>query len=214
MTLDRQTAEARCHEMRDALELMVALATGNGKRATELERRTKAPSPPEHRARARRRDELLQTQVLPAADRAAINDARSRLEAFCPYEKESVPRDLPRAADDAVALDYLLAFTPRTLAKLRLCEVSLPERHGVLERSWAASPLSRLAIPRLLEAVEPVRAWMKEGLGPPIPGSKLDSDLKDPQKRRQHEAICDALPADLRRIEAALPRSFLQKFSR
>ncbi len=214
MTLDRQMAEARCHELRDALELMVALATGHAARAAEIERRTKAPHSPDHRAQVGRREELLQSQALPAADRAAINDARSRLEAFCPYEKEPVPRDLPRAVDDAMALDYLLAFAPRTLAKLRLCEVFLPERRGLLERTWAGSTLSRLVIPRLRDAVDPVRAWMKEDLGPPAPGSKPAIDLTDPNKRRQQEAICDALPSDLRRIEAALPPSFMQKFIR
>lgn len=214
MSIDRQLAQAKCHDLRDALELTVALAAGISTRIYDLERRTKAPSSPEHRARARRRDELLQTQPLPPADLAAISDARSRLEAFCPYETESVPRDLPRTMDDAVALDYLLAFVPRTLAKIRLCEASLPERRGTLERIWAASTLSRLAIPRLHDEVDSVRAWMKDGYGSPAPGSKIHNDLKDPNKRRQQEAICEALPADLRRIEMAMPPSFLNRFVR
>jgi hypothetical protein len=199
--------------LRDAIELMVVSASGDAARAAELEKRSKTPRTSEQEARASRR-RALQGHELPPEERAAVSEARIRQEAFCPYEKESVPRDLPRAGNDEMALDVLLAFAPRALAKMRLCEVLLPESRGMLERAWSASALSRLAIPRLREAVEPVRAWMTAGPGPPAPGSKLDNDLKDSRRRRQQEAICAALSADLQRIEAALPPSFLQKFVR
>ena len=209
---DKQLAAEKCRFVRDYIELTIAAGFGNAARAQEIEKRSRAPRSPEREATAKRRNEINASNKLTPEDQRAMSEARGRLEASCPYEKEGVPLQLPPAQDEAAARDMVLAFVPRALAKMRQCEVFYPERRGSLERAWSASVFSKLDMPELKASVEDVRAWMKEGFGTPAAGSRMERDLKDPEKNRMQATLCDM--RDLQRIEAAIPAAFLAKYRR
>lgn len=211
LVLDRKLAPERCEKQRDALELLIASGAGNAARAAEIEKRMKAPRNAEREALAKRHNALLSGRSFSEAERNALVQSRTREDAFCPWGKEDVPPQIPPAKSHAEAREYALVFTPRLLANWRQCEIFFPERKGQLEAAWKASVLSRLDLPELQRSADSVRAWLKDGVGPIPPDSKLGRDLRDPQKSKGQTDFCNRLPADLKRIEAALPADFVAK---
>ena len=209
MAHDRRLAQERCRALRDYTELTVADRVGDTARAKELDRRSRSRPDPATEELNRRYIALVKDGKYSAMELALIRQSRERLEAACPYEKEDVPREIPPAQDDGAARDYVRYLVPRTLAKMRICEVMFPERVGILERTWAASRLSRLDMPEIADAVRDVRGWMRDIVESPVPASRRRTARGDPRDLRRLAAQCEALPGDLRRIEAALPSAFL-----
>lgn len=211
LVLDRKLASERCEKQRDYVELLIASGSGNASRAAEIEKRMKAPRSAEHEAIAKRHGALLAGRTFTEAERNALAQSRGREDAFCPWGKEDIPLQIAPAKTHEEARDYARAFPPRLLANWRQCEIFFPERKGGLETAWKASVLSRLDVPEMQRSVDAVRAWMKDGYGPIPADSRLGRDLRDPQKARYQTDLCNRMPSDLKRIEAALPADFLAK---
>jgi hypothetical protein len=208
----KATEVERCHEVRDYMELLFAGAFGNAARVQEIQKRTSGPRTPEREALANRYNTLMKDGKFSPEDQAAMSEVRERSRAFCPWGKEGVPNPIPPIPDVATARDAVRAWVPRSLMKLRQCEVSFPERRGVVEKTWAESAFTKLDMPELKTAVNEVRAWMKDGYAlPPPPGSNMERELKDPAKRQMAAGSCDRAAGDLKRIEAALPAGILPK---
>lgn len=212
LVLDRKLAPERCEKQRDYVELLIASGTGNAARAAEIEKRSKAPRSAEREALAKRHNALLSGRTFTDAERNALAQARGRQDAFCPWGKEDVPPQIPPAKNHDEAREYAQAFVPRLLANWRQCEIFFPDRKGQLEVAWKGSALSGLDVPEMQRSVAAVRAWMKDGYGPIPPDSRLGRDLRDPQKSRYQTDLCNRMPSDLKRIEAALPADFMARY--
>jgi hypothetical protein len=133
-------------------------------------------------------------------------DQKALRESSCPYGKEGVPPDIPRI-DEAMAREAVLVYVPRTLMKLRVCEVGLPERRGSLEKAWGESWLSRIDLPELRPLVEEVRGWLAKDL------ASLPAPKPGPNDA-QNRANCDRELRSLKRVESALPPGFVAKYRR
>lgn len=214
IALQKSRAPEKCRKTRDYLEMMMAGSySGGAARMQEIEKRSREPRSPEREAQARRYEEL--GRMKPSAeDSQAIIEAAAKLEAYCPYGKEGVPIEIPPITDEAMAREAVLVYVPRTLMKLRQCEIFFPERRGAVEKAWTTSVFPRLAIPELQAPVDEVRAWLKGGLGDPLPGSMVERQMKDPGTKSMTAGLCDRSERDLARVEAALPASFLAKYKK
>jgi len=211
IALQKSMAAEKCQEVRGYMEMMIVGSyPGGAARMQEIEKRSRAPRTPEREAQQKRFNELGKMKPTPE-DTQAIMEVAGKLESYCPYGKEGVPLQIPPITDDAMARDAVLVYVPRTLMKLRQCEIFFPERRGVVEKAWTTSVFSKLAIPELQPPVDEVRAWLKGGLGDPLPGSMADRQMKDPNMKSMSAGSCDRSERDLARVEAALPPSFLAK---
>ncbi|APV48650.1 hypothetical protein BWI17_02485 [Betaproteobacteria bacterium GR16-43] len=212
IALQKARAPEKCRQARDYTEMMiVGNFAGGAARMEEIEKRSREPRTPEREAQAKRMNELGKMKPTPE-DSQALMESAGRWEAFCPYGKEGVPVEpLPPIKDTAMARDAVLAYVPRTLMKLRQCEVFFPERRGAVEKAWANSAFSKLAMPELQAPVNEVRGWLKEDLGAPLPGSRLERQMKDAHTKNMQMAECDRTERDLARVEAAMPSGFLKK---
>lgn len=207
--IEEKLAPSACDGMKLYFAMMVVSGIGDAARAKEIEARmAKSKPPPEIEALAKRKHALLRGARVPAAGREAYFERKARRDAYCPWCKLEIPHDLPPAQDEAQARDYALGVVPNLLVGWRLCEAYFPERRGQMEAAWAASPLAAVKLPEFRKATGEVRAWLAEGLAPPVPGSMVDRQLKDPMQRTAQLQQCDAMSLILKRVEKAFPANW------
>lgn len=213
-TIEEILAPLACDGMKLAVEMIVISGIGDVTRATDIEARMakSRQRPPEIEALAKRKTELLTGKQFPAPGSdayLAYSERRARREAYCPWRKLEIPYDLPPAQNAAQARDYALGLVPNFLVGWRLCEIFFPERRGQLEAAWVASPLAKVGLPEFRKVTGEVLSWLTFGLAPPVPGSQVDRQLKDPMQRNAQLQLCDDMPATFKRIEKALPLNWL-----
>lgn len=212
IALQKAGAPEKCRQTRDYMEMViVGNFAGGAARSQEIGKRITEPRSPEREAQAKRLNELGKMKASPE-DTQALLQSGIKLESACPFGKEGVPMPLPPIRDDAAARDAVLAYVPRTLMKLRQCEVFFPARRGAVEKAWTQSVFSKLAMPELQAPVNEVRGWLKDDLGAPLPGSMLERQLKQAGAKDMQVAMCDQSERDLARVEAALPATFVARY--
>lgn len=214
--IHRKFAPRECEYRKHYMEMLLAGSVGHATRGAELEKLlSNREKIPELQALEKRRIELLTGKALTQSDLAAISAERNNLEAFCPFRRIELPYgEIPAAGTSDEARQYVLILVPNLFVGWRLCEVYFPENRRGLEAAWKQSPISRLDIPELHAAMDSIRSWAKDGYGQIAPGSWLDQQRADPQKRIQMEQECARYPKVLERIEAALPRDFITSHAR
>lgn len=212
--IEEKLAPSACDGMKLAFEMIVISGIGDVARATDIEARIakSGQRPPEIEAIAKRKTKLLTGRQFPEPGSdayLAYSERRARREAYCPWRKLEIPYDLPPAQNAAQARDYALGLVPNFLVGWRLCEIIFPERRGQLEAVWAASTLAKVGLPEFRKVTGEVLSWLASGLAPPVPGSQVDRQLKDPVQRNAQLQLCDGMPATFNRIEKAFPPNWL-----
>lgn len=212
--IEEKLAPSACEGMKLYFEMIVISGIGDVTRATEIEARMakSRQRSPDIDALAKRKTELLSGRQFPAPDSEAYlayTEKRARREGYCPWRKLEIPYDLPPAQNAAQARDYALGLVPNFLVGWRLCEIFFPDRRGQMEAAWAASPLAKVGLPEFRKVTGEVLSWLASGVAPPVPGSKIDRQLKDPMQRSAQLQLCDSMPATFKRIEKAFPQNWL-----
>lgn len=213
--IDEKLAPSACAETKLYFEWLVIAGIGDAARAKDLEARMSTSKRlPEIEALTKRKTELLRGAQFPVTGHEAYFKSKARRDTFCPWRKLEVPYDLPPAQGAAQAREYALAIVPNFLVGWRLCEIYFPERRGQMEAAWAMSPLAKVELPEFKKVIGEVRAWLAQGIAAPAPGSTVDRGLKDPVQRSTELRQCDAMPANLKRIEKAFPGNWLAAHGR
>lgn len=215
ISLNNKLAAVDCRTIRDSLEALIASFVSAPTNPTYYDRLDKLNEqlknlPPEILALEKRRKELLRdNDNVSDLDMDAVVKAREATKVHCPwYHLKSNLHDPPPAWTAEDAKRYVIIAVPVMLMKWRICEVVDPQHKGELEKSWAASPFSRLDLPELQSAVQEVRAWMKDGYDTLHPESAAAQEMRE---KKGSYCTNPALGKWLKRIESALPAGFLNK---
>ncbi|QJR15759.1 hypothetical protein [Usitatibacter palustris] len=203
VAVEKKAADADCRGMLVGIEFLIASMAGDAAREADARRRSMAPDPEAVALRKRRAELLNDVSKIPKEDVDAVMSHRETTKEACPWQRvhQGVPKTLRPAPSADQARQMAMRYVPLVLARGRACEALDAKRKGEIDRAWAASRFSKLALPEMQAQAREALAWMRYDLA-----IKPDSKYAKPEAAASY---CTGAE-DLKRLEAAMPAGFLK----